>query len=197
MNMKKRLFSISIITVATSLLTGCLGSSAPATSEPASSGATHKYSTELIGIEIPNEWDVLLPKDFTSNVPANIIIALRNNIKNEKFIADVVILKNELPTTTSSEDYAKLLYQRLSTDLIGFKEVGRESIMINVAGKATPTLLLIVEGQETAAGEPKRFIETVGIKDKTAFLAIGASLTSDDAAVAKKIESMIRSFEVK
>lgn len=181
--MKKK-FIIVIIGISI-LLTGCFGGSDDSKKEEKKIEGFHKYSTEEFSLQVPDEWETLTPLNFPSDIPKNTLVAFRNNLRNPKFTANVVIVKNELSQEISITDYSKAQHQKLKEQLYNVNELKLEENKI------------IVEGKETEDSELKRFIQVSAIKGKNAYIAIGAFLASEDEGLAKKIETMVESFEAK
>lgn len=191
-NMKKLLLALAIPL----LLTGCFGSTATPTTTPSTTGFT-SYANDEFKLQVPNDWETLMPINFKSEVPTNTVVAFRNNIRDPKFTANVAIIKNTLSQTVATLDYAKALYQKTSDEVTSFKEILTEEMNIMVAGKETRTILHVLEGREAPDKDSKRFFQITGVKGKTAFIAIGSMLATDTDVTAKKLEAMVRSFEVK
>ena len=183
----RRTFIFSVITISI-LLSGCLGEAENSNADKKIEGF-HAYATDEFKLQIPDEWEVLTPVNFKSDTPKNTLVAFRNNIRNEKFTSNVAIIKNELTADISTLDYAKNLLQKVKNEIFEFKEV-------QVSDHADG-LFIYFEGKEVPTGDLKRFVQVAGVKGKTAYIAIGAFLTSDSEDTAKKIEEMIKSFEVK
>lgn len=153
-------------------------------------------------MQIPDEWEILTPEKFQSNVPKNTLIAFRNNIKDENFTANVVVIKNELPPEQeiSTPDYAKSLRQKVSQDLSAYSEVAVEQVKVFVGGKENETVFLYALGREQPESELKKFIQISAVKGKTAYIAIGSMLPTEsetNTALTDKIVTMVKSFELK
>lgn len=197
--MKKIFLSLIIISF---LLSGCFGSSKNPTPSDKKTEGFHSYSTGEFSMQIPDEWEVLTAEKFQSNVPQNTLIAFRNNVKDEKFTANVVVIKNDLPQEQeiSNLDYAKSLHQKMSQDLSSYVEIAVEQMKIFVNGKENETVFLYALGREQPESEIKKFIQISAVKGKTAYIALGSMLSTENemnTALTDKIVTMVRSFEVK
>lgn len=190
--MRSKLF---IIIASLALLTGCFGSTTP-TTEKAAEGF-HYYATDTFRIQIPDEWEVVRPEMFKSDVPKNTLSAFRSNLRNARFTANVAVIVNDAPKDVVSLDYAKALYTKVQDVLNDAKEVSVETIKIPVNGAATETLFTVNEGRETSSADLKRFFSVSGVKGEKAYAAVGSMLPSEGDATAKKLETIVRSFEVK
>lgn len=177
------------------LLTACFGGGDDNASTDQTTGF-HSYATAEFRLNIPNEWEVLTPLNFTSDIPKNTVVAFRSNVKNPRFTTTIAISKNEISEEVPSLDYAKALHQKIATDLNSYKELVAEQTEVKVAGKPALTLFLSVEGRETPEADLKRFVITTAVKEKNAYTIVGAFLAGDEA-VTNTVETMVRSFEVK
>lgn len=193
--MKKILFTLAVM--ATILLTGCLGNSNNDTAENKQITGFKPYETEEFKIQIPEEWEVLTPAQFRKDTPPNTVIAFRGNLRNPIFTANIVILKNELTGEIASIDYAKALKQKTASELNGYKELLADNYKLLVAKNETATLYERAEGKNVDSADVKVFEYTSAVKSKTAYIVMGSMLTNEQEAVAKKIETAIKSFEVK
>lgn len=182
--MKKILLACLLILVP--LLSGCFGGGDNENVIDKTVEGFHIYSTNEVSLLIPDEWEILTPVKFKSDVPKNTLMAFRNNIQNEKFTANVIIMKNELSEEgVLTADYAKTLQQKMKEELSGVNEIQVEDIFY------------YVEGREQPENELKKFMQISAVKGKNAYIALGAFLATDTEDTAKKIETMIRSFGVK
>ncbi|PIQ77476.1 hypothetical protein COV82_04305 [Candidatus Peregrinibacteria bacterium CG11_big_fil_rev_8_21_14_0_20_46_8] len=179
----------------TLLLTGCFGGD-----DDSINGAPtgmHTYATNEFRIAIPNAWEILEAHQFTSDIPPNTLIAFRNNVRNENFTANVAIIRNPLAEEISTSDYARLLVEKLKTELIGYRELQIENRTIQVGENQHNTLFIYVEGRDHAASDLKQFIQISGVKEKNAYIAIGSFLADEAETTADLVGSMIRPFEMR
>ena len=190
--MKKLSISLFVIPF---FLSACFGGGDETQTADQTTGF-HPYATQEFRVDIANEWEVLTPLNFTSDMPKNTAVAFRSNVKNPRFTTNIAISKNEISEEVPSLDYAKALHQKIATDLGSYKEFIAEQTEVKVAEKPAATLFLSVEGRESPEADLKRFIITTAVKGKNAYTIVGAFLATDEGAT-KTIESMVRSFEVK
>lgn len=148
-------------------------------------------------MQVPDSWETLTPLNFKSNISKNTLAAFRNNLRDPSFTANIVVLKNELASEISSTDYAKALNEKLKNNLSSYKEILIEKFNVNIEGKESESLFTHVEGRERPEADLKRFIQVSAVKEKNAFNVLGAYLAKGDEGLAKKIETSVRSFEVK
>lgn len=192
----KKLF-LTITVVASVLLTGCFGSSeSKAPSEKKIEGF-HVYSVDEFSIQVADEWETLSGVNLPSNAPKNTLIAFRSNIKNPRFTANAALIKNDLAQEISTLEYAKMLRQKTIDGLFDFHEILTEQTKIVVAGQETDTILFVAEGRDATDQDLKRFMQISTVKGKTAYVAVGSFLSEEGEGMAKKLETMMRNFEIK
>ena len=145
----------------------------------------------------PEEWEVIKKEDFTSDVPAGTVVVFRNNVKNDQFTANANITKNTIPGTITSGDYAKQAISNLKASMFNFKEIKRESTVINVDGKGVSTIYLAFEGKRKENENTVQFLQKYAVKGHIGYIITGAFLGSEEELVVKKVDAMVRSFEVR
>jgi hypothetical protein len=192
--MKKLLVSISTISI---LLSGCLGSSDPQVPSEKKIEGFHAYTTEEFSMQVADEWETLLPVNFPSNTPKSTIIGFRSNLKNPKFTANATLIKNELSQEISTLDYTKALREKTQQDLFDFREILTEQTKVIIGGTEIDTIFFMADGRESTDQNLKRFMQIAGVKGKTAYVATGSFLTEESEATGKKLETMLRNFEIK
>ena len=179
-------------------LSGCfnLGGSGTAATKTVDD-KTKIYETDEFSITLPKTWEVIEKKDFTSDVPSETSVVFRNNVKNESFTANVVIVKNNLLDPVITLDYAKMVNNRQESGLFNFKESRKEDIKISVGGNEEATLFVLFEAKKAAEEKLVRYLQTYGVKGKSAFIVTGAVSPQDNDSVVKNIEEIVKSFKLK
>ncbi|MBI2638113.1 hypothetical protein HYW83_00820 [Candidatus Peregrinibacteria bacterium] len=186
------------ITIGTSiLLSGCFGSSEPKAPSEKKIEGFHVYSVEEFSLQVPDEWETLSGASLPGNTPKNTLIAFRSNVKNPRFTANVALIKNDLAQEITPLEYAKMLRQKTVDSLFDFHEILTEQAKIMIAGQEMDTIFFIAEGREATDQDLKRFMQISAVKGKTAYVAAGSFLTEEGEGMAKKLETMMRNFEVK
>jgi len=132
------------------------------------------YKTDNFSINVPEKWEVIGQNEFTSDVPDVTVAVFRNNVKNETFTANVNIVSKQLQNPVSTIEYAKMVINRESSGLVGYNELTKETVFINIDGKETDTLLNRFEAKKTANENTVRYIQTYGVKGDTGFIVTGA-----------------------
>lgn len=184
-----------LIIVSQIFLAGCFNGNSNA--EPKKIEGFHLYESPEFSIQIPNDWDVLTPVNFKSDMPKNAVIAFRNNIRNVKFTANVVIVKNSLAEKISSADYAKALLEKVKNSLSSYKESAAEKRNLPIGGQDTQSLFTDARGRTSEDSDIRRYMQISAVKDKTAYVVTGAMSAAEDEGIVEKIKTAIGSFEVK
>lgn len=194
MIIKKWLFFFSILIIPL-LLSACGSSEDETSKEPA--GNLKTFENEEISIQYPADWEIILPKDFTVEVPVGTIVAFRNPVKNDEFTANISIVKHVLPAERASIDYAKGLIQKHAKELSNFKELGRQEVKIATELGEFDTLVTHFSGKERDDADTKEFLQASIVELKTAYIVTGAFLENEDEGVKKIIEQSINTFHAK
>lgn len=179
------------------MLSGCFGGSTKKDVVTKKIEGFHSYATEEFAIQIPDEWETLDRVDFKSDTPKNTIVSFRSNLRDPKFTPNIVIIKNELTEDVKSSDYAKALEQKLANSLTSYQQILVQEDKTVVGGQEQDTMFAHLEGRDSPTADLKRFFQKAGVKGKTAYVVMGACLSSAGDGAFKKIESAVRSFEVK
>lgn len=186
-----------IILVCTLILGGCFSfTQKPETKAPTDERSRLIENSEF-SVRIPREWDIIEPKDFTSEVPQNTLMVFRNNVKNENFTANVNILKNNLLTEKTTLEYAKEIINRQKTGLYNYAEIKRDLVKIQTGDKKVDTYLIKFAGKKSAESEMANFIQIYAAKGNFAYIVTGALSPKETSNAASIIEEIIKSFGVK
>lgn len=192
--MKKR-FLLALLLTLPILLSACGSSEDETPSEPSSN--LKIFENEEISIKYPTDWEIILPKDFTVEVPVGTIVAFRNSVRNDAFTANISIVKNNLPAERASIDYAKGLIQKHAKELLNYKELGRNEVKISTGVGEFDTLVTHFSGKENDDADTKEFLQASVVELKTAYIVTGAYLLGEDEGVKKIIEQSINTFRAK
>lgn len=190
--MKKML----VISVIPFFLSGCFGGDDDPTAPKTIEGYKF-YETSEFSLQVPEEWEILTSINFQSDVPKNTVVAFRDNMKNAKFTANIAVVRNEIPLEISTVDYTKALREKTQNRLLNSKEITIEEAKIFVGDTETDTLFIHLQGRDQPQTDLKHYMQTSGVKENTAFIAIGAYLDSSNQGLEEKIEESIKSFRIK
>lgn len=198
--MKKKILILMYVMTMLFAFTGCFGSSDEATEDTDKEQTQETSKNNFKGIDfsiyVPEEWETIEKKDFTSDIPQGTEIVFRNNVKNENFTANVNITKNALQNPISPEDYAKQAISNIKASMYNFSEVKRETLKIKVAEKETETLYLAFEGKRNENENTVQFLQIYATKGHVGYIVTGAFSKGEEELVVKKVDAMVRSFEV-
>lgn len=195
--MNKKILGLTLITTGI-LLTGCFGTddtgTVPAPDD--TSSQTKTYTNSEFSIKFPASWDVIDPRDFTSEIPPETVIALRNNIKNDTYTANINIVKNNLQTTKSSLDYAKEVLNRQKTGLLDYKETKREIVKIIVSGQPQETYYTEFEARLNQTDPVIKFAQTYAVKDRAGYIAMGAYSLQENSVVIEQVNTSVKTLNI-
>jgi len=195
-NMKSIIIAVGCLVV----LGGCFNTDTT-TPTISSNGSTPSSSSKVFNnnqfaFNFPSDWDVIQPKDFTSEVPQETLVVIRNNIKNDTFTANVNVVRNTLQKDISNLDYAKEILNRQKVGLLDYKETKREIVSITIGGQAQETYFVEFEARLNATEPVTKFIQTYAVKDRAGYIIMGAHSFDEQSAVVDKLSSVIKSFKV-
>lgn len=194
--MKSKIFLGAIIVALT--LTACGSDETDdGTIKNPSEASKSNYETNEFKISYPSDWEVIDSTNYTSNVPPQIMVAFRSNIKNEVFTANLNISKNDLNEDISSMDFAKSSMAKAKSTLVSFEEISNENYSVELNGEPVETLITEFQGKKIASDPTVRFKRLSLVKGNQAFTVSGAYLPSEDEGVINAIDEMLRSFVLK
>ncbi|MDD3861486.1 MAG: hypothetical protein PHP74_01175 [Candidatus Gracilibacteria bacterium] len=189
----KKLFLLLITTI---LLTGCFGNE-NGNSEIITSNPNYTvYKDADFSISYPKDWEIINKNTFTSNVPAETIIAFRNNLKNEVFTANTNISKIQIPKETTSEDLGKSTLLKSKESLISFKELSKDPIIIKLGETEIQTFISGFEGKKSTSDPIIKFKQLYVSMKGFGYVITGAYLPYEDESVVKMIDEMLHSFSL-
>lgn len=196
--MNKKILSILLLSTAFTL-SGCFSAdnqTGTSTDANADNTETRTYQNSQFSLSFPGTWDVIEPKDFTSEIPRETQLVIRNNIKNDTFTANINIVRNDLQLALSSLDYAKEIINRQRTGLLDYKETKREIINIQVGGQSQETYYTEFEARLNQTDPVTKFVQTYAVKDKAGYIMMGAYSTQENTPVIDQINNTVKSFKV-
>ena len=190
---------IITISLASLLLTGCFSTDTSGTTTGGTTTADAQsisYNNNQFTFSYPGSWDLIEPKDFTSDVPKETQVVVRNNIKNETFTATVTVVKNPLQLDESSLDYAKEVLNRQKTGLLDYKETKREIINVSAGGQSQETYYVEFDARLNATDPVTRWIQTYAVKDKQGYIIMAGYSGQENSPVIEQLQKVVRSFKV-
>jgi hypothetical protein len=155
------------------------------------------YSVTEFSIDIPSAWQVIAKDQFTSEIPAETVVVFRNNIKNETFTANVNVVKRTLLEDQSTLDFAKRVINRESGGLASYREFKKETRKMPVGDQTEDTLISYFEARKSTQDPLIQYIQTYGVRGKTAFIVTGAFSPNEEQSTVQRVENIVKSFRLK
>lgn len=194
--MSKKILAASIIIPAL-LFSGCFSVGDGTTVEQGQTSDLLKtYNNNQFSFTFPGDWDVIEAKDFTTDIPRESQVVVRNNLKNDNFTANLNVVKNDLQTNTSSLDYAQSILNRQKSGLLDYRETKREIIKITAGGQDTETYYTEFQARLNQTDPVTNFIQTYAVKDKSGFIIMGSYAPQENTLVIQKLANSVKSFKV-
>lgn len=198
--MSKKIFAAGIISL--TLLSSCFSVDNTSSGTTSTGGTTTTdqtavtYNNNQFSISYPGNWDLIEPKDFTSDIPKETQVVVRNNIKNETFTANVDVVKNDLQVDETSLDYAKEILNRQKTGLLDYKETKRDLNTISAGGQGQETYYVEFDARLNATDPVTRFIQTYAVKNKQGYIIMASYSTQETSPIIDQLQKVIKSFKV-
>lgn len=146
----------------------------------------------------PNDWEILGPSDFTSNVPSSTVVVFRNNLKNDIFTANLNISQAEIPAGTSTEDFALQTLNTEKYNLVGFVETKREDHSIKTGPETKEkTFISTFQGRKTITESLVEFKQLCIARNGYGIIVTAAYLPNEEQSVVMMLDEMLRSFALK
>lgn len=182
---------------ATLTLVGCFSDSGSGSiPAPDTAGKTSTYQSTQFTLSFPTGWDIIESKDFTSEIPRETVLVIRNNIKNDTFTANVNVVKNDLQTGTNSLDYAKEVLNRQRTGLLDYKETKREIISVPVGGQGRESYYTEFEARLNATDPVLKFAQIYAASGNSGYIVMGAWSMQENSAIVEQVVNTVKSFRV-
>src|SRR5262249_2581887 len=140
---------------------------------------------------------VIEPKDFTSDVPPETVLVVRNNVKNENFTANVNIIRRNLQNTQATLDYAKEVINRQKSGLLNYKEDKRDTSKMTIGNTQVDSYLVTFEGQKDAQSDLINFYQTYAVKGNFAYIITGAYSPKETGDNINTVQTIVKSFALK
>ena len=194
----KEFLSGFLIILSAFTFTACGGGDDSSPSLDTTVGADQKlYENSELAIAYPQDWEILERDDFTSNVPAFTVVAIRSNIKNEKFTPNISVNKKDFTQDTKSIDFAKGTIEQAKNTLQNFKEIESKAVKVKFGKNELDGYLATFQGKNDAASPVVGFSQLYVVNGKTGYMITAAYLFDADQATLKMIDSSLNSFMLK
>lgn len=146
-------------------------------------------------IQVPEKWETV--QLFPSDYPANTVVAFLNNNKDNEFVANLNIVRNEIADLTLTSDYAADMFRTVATQLLNFKKLGQTEISLPFGESTTPSFVFEFEGTNDPKTRTRGFIQTYGVKGTTAYIVTGTYALSDSELTVDQVKQAIKTFRLK
>lgn len=179
---------------------GCFHSNAEDPNEKALPASANSYQADEFSISPPLDsqkktWETITT--FTKEFPAGAIAAFRDNVKDEKFTANINVYKKSVPADVSSANFALSEIRNQEKNVLNFKELSRENVKIAISDQNVDTILFYFEGKEKAEEEIIKFFQIFGVKNAVGYIVTGSAASDALDETVKKIEESLRSLVIK
>lgn len=173
------------------MLTACGGSNSVKTGD-SSEPLFYKYITAEFSIDAPVDWETV--NAFTSEYPAELRVAFRNNVKDQDLIANLTVVREPNPKALTNTDWAQEKLNSHATTLINYKLISQESLVLQSNGNGSNSILSLFQGKN-AASEPKLEFQQVYLtKGDQAWTATATYEANEDPFVIEELVTMLKSF---
>lgn len=146
-------------------------------------------------LQVPEDWETI--QTFDSKYPKNTVVAFRNNIQDHSFVANLNIVKNTVAEGTSTKDYALQTYETISKQLLGFKEIGRKELSIQIGNTQVTTYLFEFEGTNDSSKKARRFLQAYGVKGTQAYIFTGTYDVEDTELAIDQLRQSMETFQIR
>lgn len=151
------------------------------------------YDTDEFSLQIPKDWEVIEKSSYPSNVPPEIVVGLRNNIKSDIFTANLTIAKKGLAEEILTRDFAKSSLATIKKSLMGFTLISENEGKIGELN----TYLMEVEGKKTSSEPIIRFKQLYIVNNSSGYTVTASYLPTEDESVVNALKEMLESFALK
>jgi hypothetical protein len=183
------------------LFAGCLNPGPSTNNQPPAnqenSTETRVFNNNEFSLNFPASWDVIQAKDFTSDIPSETQVVIRNNIKNEDFTANINVIKHSFQNSAkNSLDYGQEILNRQKSGLLNYRETKKEIVKRNIGGQQVDTYLVEFEAKLNQTDPILKFVQTFATKDNNGYTALGSYSQLENSIVINQVNQTVQSFQV-
>jgi hypothetical protein len=195
-NLKKSLILITIASLF--LLTGCFEGEETVVDSGEELQNFKTYTAPSFSVGIPNQWEIIEPKDFSSDIPSETQVIFRDNIKSDIFTPNANVAKVLLGQQTSSYDFARNEISKNRNSLLNYNEISRdEEFNIVIGGQMTKTVLILFEGKLGEADPKVRMTQVFAVNGADAYSVTAAYRADSSELVSTAAKNIVKSFKIK
>jgi len=197
--MKSLTMKLSLLLAIPLIMAGCSGGT---TTTTGTTGTAIRadflvYDGPTFTIGYQKDWEKIEKTSFTSNVPAETMVAFRNNLKNEIFTANVNISQATIPAEITAVDFGKSTLLKSKESLVAFKELSKEDLAFKYKDKTITTLISGFEGKKSPSDPIITFKQLYVVNNGFGYVITAAYLSTEDESVVKIADEMLHSFSLK
>lgn len=194
MNKKNLAILLSILF----LSAGCGEAEDISSNSAASEPGKIPYETDQFLISIPEDWEILEAKNFTSNVPEGTIVAFRSNIINENFTSNLNIINKNFEEEISVQDFEKSSLAKAKNSIIDFKEISAKDFEVAISEEENVNAVIAeFEGKRIASEPVIHFKQLYIVYKGTGYTITSAHLKTEDESIVKMLDEMLNSLALK
>ncbi|MFC1809946.1 hypothetical protein ACFLZH_00430 [Patescibacteria group bacterium] len=180
------------------LLTGCFGGGEDTLPEIPVFEGFSTYNASTFAISIPDAWEVIEPRDFTEDIPAQTQIIFKDNVKSDRFTTNANITKQLLNYPMTSLEFGRSEIAGNKTTLLNYREISRnDEFKLIVGDKLHNTAYILFEGKQSEGQPTLRIVQTFAVNGADAYTVTVAYLKNGDELVAEIAGNIIETFKVK
>lgn len=187
--MKKIAILLSILL----LLTACSDENPE---QPGENLGKSTYNHTNFSIQGPQDWKVIERNQLTTNIPEDVIVAFKNNMKSEIFTANLVISIKAIGSV-SLEDYTTANIQEAEDNLLNFTVISEEETEVPKGEENIPAKYIVTEGKNQASSPILLFQQVYAIDESRLYTLTAASLSTEDESIVNALQEMLDSFSLK
>lgn len=188
MNILKKIFAVTLITLSVSLLSACGGNSKVDTNTNLKT-----YEGDNFTINIDPNWKIITQSDFYENIPKETIIAFTTPESYDGFFINVNITKEDLKQEISSIDYGRANINLSEQNLTDYKKI--QEAKIDLGGK--PALIHIFQARLNPTEKLIRFVQVYGTSGNFGYIVSGGMLPSTPKEIRDQVGAIVTSFRLK
>ncbi len=192
--MFKNILKVIVLTIVIFAFTGC-GEEAITTNSV--SAGMKGYETANFYIHYPQDWKIIEKINFPSTISKDVIVAFKNNIKNEVFTANINIAVNVSNESISSKDFAVNTIEKNKTNLIGLTNIEGSEETVMLGDTKIKAYVYQFTAKKTASAPTIKFIQLFVSKGDVIYTVTSSHLPNEDESIVKQLNEMLNSFVLK
>lgn len=180
----------------TLLLTACGSSSSDSGSSSSSDTVRYvEYKTAEFLIDVPEDWETV--NSFDSSYPDNIRVAFKDNVKDGDFVANLTVIREENDELLTSFDVIQDKLSEHRDHLLNYELLSEEELTLSIGGGDSKTTLFTFSGKNDTTSETLNFMQLALAKTDRAYIVTATYSPNEDEFVIERLETMLKSFELR